>query len=113
MKNQTFRAAALASALLGAATTLFAQTTTTDAQAAGAELAKKLANPVASLISVPIQNNWSHRQWTVPVNAMVSQLVKLAGKPVQFQLGFKYSADAPAGGPDWGLQFTVTFLFPK
>ena len=29
-----------------------------DEQAEAAELAKKLANPVASLISVPIQNNW-------------------------------------------------------
>src|SRR5437773_1427447 len=28
------------------------------AQAAEAELAKKLQNPVANLISVPIQNNW-------------------------------------------------------
>jgi hypothetical protein len=29
-----------------------------DAQAQAAKLAKKLQNPVASLISVPIQNNW-------------------------------------------------------
>jgi len=21
--------------------------------------------------------------------------------------------DKPAGGPDWGIRFTVTFLFPK
>ena len=57
--------------------------------------------------------DWSHRQWTVPLNASVSQLVKLGGKPVQFQLGFKYYAEKPDGGPDWGLRFTVTFLFPK
>jgi hypothetical protein len=57
--------------------------------------------------------DWSHSQWTVPLNASISQLVKLGGKPVQFQLGFKYYAEKPAGGPDWGLRFTVTFLFPK
>ena len=57
--------------------------------------------------------DWSHSQWTVPVNAMVSQLVKIGGKPVQFQLGVKYYAEGPKGGPDWGLRFAVTFLFPK
>jgi len=57
--------------------------------------------------------DWSHHQWTVPLNASVSQLVKLGGKPVQFALGFKYYAEKPDGGPDWGLRFTVTFLFPK
>src|SRR5664279_241780 len=50
-------AAALASAL-AFTTTLVAQDAATDDKAAAAELAKKLSNPVASLISVPIQNNW-------------------------------------------------------
>jgi hypothetical protein len=57
--------------------------------------------------------DWQNSQWTVPLNASVSQLVKIAGKPVQFALGFKYYAEAPAGAPDWGIRFTVTFLFPK
>ena len=57
--------------------------------------------------------DWNHSQWTVPVNAMVSQLVKLGGKPVQFTLGLKYYAAKPSGGPDWGMRFAVTFLFPK
>ena len=58
---------ALAGALALAATTLFAQDAATDDKAA-AELAKKLANPVASLISVPIQNNWDFG--IGPANAM-------------------------------------------
>jgi hypothetical protein len=32
---------------------------------------------------------------------------------VQFSLGVKYYAEKPANGPDWGLRFAVTFLFPK
>jgi hypothetical protein len=28
-------------------------------------------------------------------------------------LGAKYYADKPNGGPDWGLRFAVTLLFPK
>lgn len=27
--------------------------------------------------------------------------------------GYRYYAEKPSGGPDWGLRFTVTFLFAK
>lgn len=57
--------------------------------------------------------DWSKSQWTVPLVMNVSQLVKLGGKPVQFSFGVKYYAEKPADGPDWGLRFAVTFLFPK
>jgi hypothetical protein len=57
--------------------------------------------------------DWSNRQWTVPLVASVSQLLKIGKQPVQFSLGAKYYADIPSGGPDWGLRFAVTFLFPK
>jgi len=57
--------------------------------------------------------NWQAGQWTVPLNFSVQQLVKIGGKPVAFQVGYRYYADRPSGGPDWGLRFTVTFLFPK
>jgi hypothetical protein len=57
--------------------------------------------------------DWKNHQGTVPINAMLSQLVKLGPMPLQFQLGFRYYAERPSGGPDWGLRFTVTFLFPK
>jgi hypothetical protein len=51
----------LAVALAGAlplSTPLSTQAAPTDDQAAAAELAKKLSNPVAALISVPLQNNF-------------------------------------------------------
>src|ERR1017187_8945576 len=57
-RRQNLLAAALVGALPFLTPALFAQDAATDEQAAAAELAKKLANPVASLISVPIQNNW-------------------------------------------------------
>jgi len=57
--------------------------------------------------------DWDNSQWTVPVNFMVAQLVKIGGKPVQFSLGARYYAEKPDGGPDWGMRFAVTFLFPK
>ena len=57
--------------------------------------------------------DWNNSQWTVPLNASVSQLVKFGTQPVQFSLGARYYAEKPANGPEWGLRFVVTFLFPK
>ena len=57
--------------------------------------------------------DWQRGQWTVPLNAKVAQLVKIGKLPVQFTLGARYYADGPGGGPEWGLRFAVTFLFPK
>jgi hypothetical protein len=57
--------------------------------------------------------DWRAEQWTVPINVSVSQLVKIGGHPTSFQIGYRNYLERPAGGPDWGLRFTVTFLFPK
>lgn len=57
--------------------------------------------------------DWKSEQWTVPINASVSKLTSIGDQKVSFQLGGRYYADAPAGGPDWGLRFNVTLLFPK
>jgi hypothetical protein len=57
--------------------------------------------------------NWETEQWTVPINLGVSQLLKIGGNPVQFQLGGRYYAETPANGPEWGLRFTVTLLWPR
>jgi hypothetical protein len=57
--------------------------------------------------------DWVNNQWTVPINAFVSQLVKIGKLPVNFQFGGRYYADKPAGGPDWGLRFQITLVLPK
>lgn len=57
--------------------------------------------------------DWEAGQWTVPLNLMVSQLVKIGKMPLQFQVGGRYYAVTPDNGPVWGLRFTVTFLLPK
>jgi hypothetical protein len=57
--------------------------------------------------------DWERDRWTVPINATVAQLVRIGGLPVSFMLGARYYAERPAGGPDWGIRFDVTFLFPK
>jgi hypothetical protein len=57
--------------------------------------------------------DWLDHQWTAPVNIVVQQLIKIGKLPVAFQLGYRYYAAKPDGGPDWGLRFAVTLLFPK
>lgn len=56
--------------------------------------------------------DWINRQWTVPLNLSVSQLVMFDKQPVSFAFGGRSYLERPDGGPDWGLSFTVTLLFP-
>lgn len=57
--------------------------------------------------------DWSSDRWTVPVNLTLAQLVVFGSQPIQFTVGVRYYAESPAAGPEWGLRFAVTFLFPK
>ena len=57
--------------------------------------------------------DWEQSEWTVPINLAVAQLLKAGGQPFQLQAGIRDYAERPDGGPDWGLRFAITFLFPK
>lgn len=56
--------------------------------------------------------NWVDQQWTVPVNFMISQMIKLGSMPAQVFVGGRYYAEAPTGGPEWGIRAGLTLLFP-
>jgi hypothetical protein len=56
--------------------------------------------------------DWTAEHWTVPFNLEVSQLVRVGKMPVSFQLGYRYYAEKPDNGPDWGLRFSVTLVLP-
>lgn len=57
--------------------------------------------------------NWTNNQWTMPLNVAIAQLLQVRGQPLQLQAGARYYAEGPSGGPEWGLRFSVTLLFPK
>jgi hypothetical protein len=57
--------------------------------------------------------DWDNKQWTVPVNVMAQQVMKIGKQPVAFVLGYRYYADKPANGPDWGFRFAVILIYPK
>jgi len=57
--------------------------------------------------------DWEQSELNLPVNFFVSQLLKFGDQPVQAFGGARYYLDTPDGGPEWGLRFGLTFLFPK
>jgi hypothetical protein len=57
--------------------------------------------------------NWKTKQWSVPINATVGQLVRIGKQPVSFTLGGRYYLWSPDFGPNWGVRFVTTLLFPK
>jgi len=57
--------------------------------------------------------DWENSQWTVPINASVGQMMKVGKMPVSLELGYRYYAEAPEDGPEWGLRLFVKFLFPQ
>lgn len=57
--------------------------------------------------------DWSRRQWTVPINLGVNQLVTVGGQRMQVGGGFRYYAESPPGGPDWGIRLNLIFVFPR
>lgn len=57
--------------------------------------------------------DWTDSQWTVPLDVSVSQLVRIGGVPVDFAIGARPYLERPAGGPNWGVKATLTFMFPK
>lgn len=58
--------------------------------------------------------DWENEEWSVPINAHVSQLFKVGPQILQLTAGGRYWAESPDNGPeDWGLRVQLTFLFPK
>jgi hypothetical protein len=51
-------------------------------------------------------------KWTVPVIFQISQILKIGKQPISIQIGGKYYADSPIYGPNWGVRFNFTLLYP-
>ena len=51
-------------------------------------------------------------KWTVPIIFEISQILKIGKQPISVQIGGKYYADSPIYGPNWGVRFNFTLLFP-
>jgi hypothetical protein len=61
--------------------------------------------------------DWTHKQWTVPVNVMIAQLLppKMTGMsfPIQIQAGVRHYFVHSNGGPENGVRLSIVALFPR
>jgi hypothetical protein len=64
-------------------------------------------------ISPELTYDWAGEQLIAPINFTVSQLLLINRKPISVGGGVRFYAEGPSGGPEWGLRFAVTLLFPK
>jgi hypothetical protein len=101
------RALGIACLLVMAPAIGHAQQAAPPAAAESAELAKKLANPISDLVSVPFQFNWEQ-------NVGPSELTRftLNVQPVM-QFGFGAFAAHPEVGPSWKIRAAVVILLPR
>ena len=57
--------------------------------------------------------DWENGHWNVPLNIGYSKVTKLGGQQVSFAGGVRYYFETPGDGPDWGVRFTLTLLYPS
>lgn len=57
--------------------------------------------------------DWEAEAWNVPMNLSITQVMRIGNQMVSFAGGARYYLETPQGGPDWGLRFVVTLLYPK
>lgn len=58
--------------------------------------------------------DWESDEWSVPMNLLVAQMLKIGKLPIQLAVGARYWVDSPDGGPEnWGARIQLTFLFPR
>jgi len=74
---------------------------------------RQLGHGRALVLNTESTYDWNTDQWTVPINLELSQVMKLGPQLVQLEIGGRYYAEKPEGGPDWGLRVNFTLLFPK
>lgn len=65
-------------------------------------------------LSIESTYDWENKQWSVPINFTVNQLMKVGKQIFQIGGGVRYWAESPNLGADgWGFRLQLTFLYPK
>jgi hypothetical protein len=72
--------------------------------------------PKAWTYSINSENtyDWENDQWTVPINLIVSKVIKMGSQLISVGAGVRYYVESPDSGPEgWGGRLMITLLFPK
>jgi hypothetical protein len=76
-------------------------------------LSRGLGQGMTATIDLEASYDWNRSQWTVPTNLSISKVTKLGDQRLSIGGGVRYYFESPSGGPNWGLRFMVTLLFPR
>lgn len=58
--------------------------------------------------------DWNSEEWSVPINATVSKVVRIGRQPISLLAGMRQWADTPEAGPEGlGFRLSATVLFPR
>jgi hypothetical protein len=57
--------------------------------------------------------NWTSKQWSIPINLSVTHLYKFGGQRVSLGGGARVYPAHDGTGPEWGLRFIATLLYPR
>ena len=74
------------------------------------------ATPTGVTYSINTEStyDWKNSQWSVPVNVVVTKIVRIGDQMTSIGGGMRYWADGSDAGPDGiGYRFVFTLLFPK
>lgn len=76
-------------------------------------LAKALGRGRTVSLNLESTYDWENEQWTIPANIGYSKVTRMGDQLVSLQGGFRYYFEAPDSGPEWGLRFVFTLLYPS
>lgn len=76
-------------------------------------LAKAFTGGRTVAVNIESTYDWKASQWTVPLNLQYSKVSKLGSQMISYQGGVRAYLEGPRGGPDWGVRFSVTLLYPR
>lgn len=60
--------------------------------------------------------NWradSSNRWTIPLGGGFGKMFEVGGQKMNTKLELYYNVEKPDGAPDWSINWTLQFLFPR
>ncbi|WAC63640.1 transporter [Pseudoxanthomonas sp. SL93] len=76
-------------------------------------LARQLSGGRTLSFNLESSYDWKGDAWNVPVNIGYSKVTKWGGQMLSLAGGVRYYLETPGDGPDWGVRFTLTLLYPE